>query len=172
MRVRCAGSSLTLTGDDLFNVDKASGSLTLDAAGLAAGTTLTLSGGASYTVTGLTSDLVATGVTGTLTVTTADNVDDNTIAITTGTNTTIITGTAGAALDTVTVHAAALGNNKLLTLQGGDNFSGRWPGRRLDASTATGTLIVTTADNAIDNAIAITTGANAATVTGVLPVIL
>jgi Ca2+-binding RTX toxin-like protein len=158
-------AALTLSGSAAFAVAGGGFAVSVDATAVDPAGTLTLTGGSNYIVTGLTADLVATGVTGTLAVTTADNVDD-TITITTGTNTTTITGTAGATLDTVTVHAAALGNNKLLTLQGGDNFVVDGLFGNLDASTATGTLTVTTVDNAVDDAITIKTGANAATVTG------
>jgi Ca2+-binding RTX toxin-like protein len=158
--------ALTLTGTAAFAVSGGGFAVSVDATAVDPAGTLTLTGSSNYTVTGLTGDLNATGVTGILTVTTADNVDDDTVAITTGTNTTTITGTAGATLDTVTVHAAALGNNKLLTLQGGDNFVVDGLFGNLDASTATGTLTVTTADNAVDNAITITTGANATSITG------
>jgi Ca2+-binding RTX toxin-like protein len=158
--------ALTLTGTAAFAVAGGGFAVSVDATAVDPAGTLTLTGGSNYTVTGLTADLIATGVTGTLTVTTADNVDDDAIAITTGTNTTTITGTTGATPDTVTVHAAALGNNRLLTLQGGDNFVVDGLFGDLDASTAAGTLTVTTADNAVDDAITITTGANTTSIVG------
>src|SRR6185503_4732589 len=59
-------AGLTLSGGDLFSVSKTNaGSLTIQTVGLAATTTLTLSGDANYTVNNLVADLVDTG-TGTL----------------------------------------------------------------------------------------------------------
>ena len=70
--------------------------------------TLTLSGAAAETVTGLVGNLSAGSLTGALNVTTGNATDDN-IAITTGSGATSIT--ANGANDTVTINAAALGNS-------------------------------------------------------------
>ena len=103
--------------------------------------TLTLSGTDNFVVDGLVGDLNAnptsaaplTTLTGSLEITTGDAGDD-TIDITTGAGSTTIDGNSvaatGSALDTVTVHAAAMLESSTLTLSGTDNFVVAWPGRR------------------------------------------
>ena len=66
-------------------------------------------------MTGLVGDIAAGSLTGALTVTTGDAADDN-IAITTGSAAT--SSHRHGAGDTVTVDAAALANNTMLTLAG------------------------------------------------------
>ena len=143
----------------------------VDASALADGDTLTLLGDSAFTVVNLVGILDASGLTGTLSVTTADAVD-NAITITTGSNTTTIDSVTFAS-DTVTVHAAQLLDNKLLTLSGASNFVVDGLQGNLDANNTTapltkltGTLSVTTAD-AVDNAITITTGSNTTTIDSV-----
>ena len=136
--------------------------VTVNATALPDNTQLTLSGAANFTVTGLQGNLVASGVSGTLTVTTADALDEA-ISITTGSNTTSIAGsTAG---DMVTVNAAQLANNTLLTLSGAANFTVTGLQGNLNASTLAGTLTVTTGD-ASDGSITITTGSSTTSITG------
>ena len=140
----------------------------INAAGLADDAVLTLKGSAALTVTNLVGDLNAGApLTGTLNVTTADNVVDNEITITTGSNTTTIIGTGGATSDIVTVHALALADDTLLTLSGAANFVVDGLKGDLNAGAPlTGTLNVTTADNVVDNEITITTGSNTTTIIG------
>jgi hypothetical protein len=103
---------------------------------------LTLSGGASFTVTGLVGNMAAGSLTGSLTVTTGD-AGDNGIAIVTGSASTSITD--GFASDTVSVNAAALADNAVLTLSGGASFTVTGLRGDLDAAAAGGALTVTTA---------------------------
>ena len=112
-------------------------------------------------VDGLVGDLDASTVTGALTVTTG-NAADNAITITTGSAATSIT--ASGSSDTVTVNAAALAQNTLLTLSGSAAFVVDGLVGDLDASALTGTLTVTTG-NAADNDITITTGSAATSIT-------
>ena len=79
--------------------------MTVNATALAQNTVLTLAGAAAETVTGLVGNINAGSMTGALSVTTGNAVDDN-IAITTGSGATSIT--ANGASDTVTVNATAL----------------------------------------------------------------
>jgi hypothetical protein len=137
--------------------------LTIDASKLANNTTLSESGAAKQVVTGLVGDINATGLTGTLTVTTADNTNDNGIKIVTGSAATAITGTA--ATDTISTNAAALAQNTTMTLSGSSNEVVTNLVGDVTASALSGTLNVTTAD-AGDNAISITTGSAATTIAG------
>ncbi len=142
--------------------------VTVDALALLETSLLKLSGASAFTVSNLVGDLNAAAaplatLTGVLTVTTGNAVD-NAITITTGTNTTTIT--ANGAGDTATVHAAALANNTLLTLIGSAAFVVDGLKGDLDASLLTGVLTVTTGDNLADNGIAIATGSNNTTITG------
>ena len=82
--------------------------VTVNATTLGENVALTLAGSAAEVVTGLVGDLEAGSLTGALTVTTGDAAD-NGIAITTGSAATSIT--ASGADDTVTINAAALGQN-------------------------------------------------------------
>ena len=66
--------------------------------------------------------------------------------------------------DTVTVHAAQLANNTLLTLVGAADFVVDGLKGDLDASAVTGTLTATVG-NASDNSITITTGSNTTSIT-------
>src|SRR5207253_5916395 len=78
-------------------------------------TALTLSGSAAETVTGLVGDIGAGGLSGALTVTTGDAVD-NGISISTGAAATAIS--ASGESEFITVTATALGQNTALTLSG------------------------------------------------------
>ena len=65
-------------------------------------------------------DTAQTNLAGTLTVTTADNTDDDTITVVTGVGATGTVTTASAAnSDTVTIDATALANDVNLTINGG-----------------------------------------------------
>src|SRR5205823_5625401 len=115
-----------------------------------------LSGPSSFTVDGLAGDILAGGLTGTLDVTTVDDAS-NAIAVTTGSNNTSIV--SAGANDAVTVHAATLGTAKTLTLSGPSSFTVDGLAGEILAGGLTGTLDVTTVDDA-SNAIAVTTGSN------------
>ena len=102
-----AATSITANG--------ASDTVTINATALAQNTALTLTGSAAEVVTGLVGDIAAGSLTGALTVTTGDAVD-NGISITTGSAATSIT--ASGASDVVTINATALAQNTALTLTG------------------------------------------------------
>ena len=159
---------LITTGNNATSITGAGGlttdTITVHAAQLANNTLLTLSGGADFVVDGLQGDISAGFLIGSLTVTTVDNTFDDTITITTGSGPTTITGTVGPTLDTITVHAAQLANDTLLTLKADANFVVDGIKGNIDASLLIGTLTVTTG-NASDNTISIITGSNTTSVT-------
>ena len=138
--------------------------VTVNAAALAENATLTLSGSAAETVTGLVGNLNVSALTGALNLTTGD-ATDNSFAITTGSGATSIT--ANGANDTVTINAAALGSgwggNAVLTLSGSAAETVTGLVADLNAASLTGALNVTTGD-ANDNGIAITTGSGATSI--------
>src|SRR6185503_18113520 len=80
----------TIQGNGTVNV-------LLNAVGLLDDILLTLEGSAALAVINLQGNVDATALTGALTVTTADNLVDDTIAITTGSGPTTINGTANGA---------------------------------------------------------------------------
>jgi Ca2+-binding RTX toxin-like protein len=172
------GSVAIVAGVPIVTTD----TVTVHASLLANNSQLTLSGPINFAVDGLAGDLVAIGLTGTLNVTTADNVADNAISIITGSGATSITGTGGPVVDTISVNSAALLDNTTLTLSGPTNFTVTGLRGDVAATGVSGTLNVTTVDVAgltiatgsgpnIINAMALTaghvltlTGASAATV--------
>src|SRR5262249_45349836 len=128
--------------------------ISVNATALANDTLLTLTGGADFTVTGLTGDLTAAALTGTLDVTTVDNTVDDDISIPTASAATAIHGTGNATPadnDAISVNAAALANDTLLTLTGGANFTVTGLTGNLDAAALPGALDVTTVDNTVDD---------------------
>ncbi|MBI1204120.1 MAG: hypothetical protein GC182_16585, partial [Rhodopseudomonas sp.] len=150
------------SGNATVNGSTAGDVVTVDASALADNGQLTLTDSATFHVTGLTGSIDASALTGALTVTAGD-ATDNAIAVTAGTGATTVT--ANGAGDTVTVDAAALPDNTLLTLSGSAAFVVTGLVGDLDASAVTGGLTVTTGD-AADNSIAVTLGSGAATITG------
>jgi hypothetical protein len=151
----------------------AGGSVVVDATALGAGT-LTLSGSAAETVNNLAGSVVATALSGALTVTETGSTAQS---VTTGTGNTTITdnGTGG-----TTVNANASGSGKTLTLSGSDSVTVTNLAENIVATGLSGALNVTTKTNALSiatgtggttvNAGAMTgaltlTGAGAATVT-------
>ena len=93
----------TGSGATTVNSDTAGASIdtiTVTATALANNTALTLTGADNFVVNDLKGDLAAATLSGTLTVTTADNLVDDTITITTGSGATSITGTANPTPDT------------------------------------------------------------------------
>ena len=149
------GSAATSITDN-FNTD----TVTVTATTLAQNTALTLAGSAAEVVTGLVGDIVAGSLTGALTVTTGNAVD-NGISIATGSAATSIT--ASGASDVVTVNAASLAQNTALTLTGSAAEVVTGLVGDIAAGSLTGTLNVTTGD-ATDNGISITTGSAATSI--------
>jgi len=151
-------TSVTGTGtDDVISIFTSS---------LSNDSVLTLDGNSNVMVTGLVADIEASGLTdGTLDITTSNNTADNDIFITTGTWATSVTGTAVS--DTISIFAASLLNNTVLTLDGQSTMVVTNLVGDIEASGMTGgTLDITTSDNTADNGISITTGIYATSVTG------
>lgn len=92
--------------------DNASDTITVNAAALAQNTALTIAAASdsALVVNSLVGDLVASNLSGSLAVTTA-NAADNRISITTGSAAASVNVTAGAASDTMSINAAALTND-------------------------------------------------------------
>lgn len=149
-----SGSVSVTTGnntvDDLIEISAGSGSMSImgtaagdqvnvDATALAQAKELTLSGASAMSVTQLTGNLTATGLSGALTVTTGDAAD-NAISILTGTGNTTVVGSA--ADDTVDVNATSLAGAATLTLSGSATFSVIGLSGDLDASAVTGAVTV------------------------------
>jgi hypothetical protein len=111
------GANATSAG--LLSVADASatGTVSINASGLANNTNLTLSGAAGMVVTGLIGDISAKGLTGALTVTAAYNAVDHTIAVLAGSGATTITDNY--TTDAVTVTASSAGT---IVLSGGASF--------------------------------------------------
>ena len=142
----------------------ANDTVSIDAAALLNGE-LTLSGASAMSVTGLRSSVVASGLQGALSVSTAD-ADNDAISITTGSANARIEGVA--ADDIVTVDAGALAggaSGSTLTLEGESEFVVESLVGDLSASTLAGELTIVTGD-AADETIAITTGSASTQVTG------
>jgi len=161
-----AASSNTITtgsNDTDITGDELGDNITVDATALTDGNVLTLDGQAEFTVTHLKGDLDASGLSGTLDVTTDDIAGAGTIDITTGSNDTSITAGAllpGGTADDIAVHAAQLADGKTLTLAGPADFTIDHLIADLNAAGLTGTLDVTTTDIAGAGTIDITTGSN------------
>ncbi|WP_425452570.1 beta strand repeat-containing protein, partial [Sphingorhabdus wooponensis] len=146
-----AGTLDVTTGNaPTITIDTGTGVTTVENSAMSDGTELTLTGAADTTVTTTVADIDATGLTGTLGVTTGNA---PTITIETG---------AG---DT-TVDNDAMLDNAVLTLTGAANTTVGDTVADIDATALTGTLGVTTGD-AADGAISIETGsADTTVVTG------
>ena len=153
---------VTGSGETSVTTAGANDTVTVNAFMLAENTSLTLSGASAVAVTSLVGDVGAAGLTGTLTVTTADATDNN-IGVTTGSAATSITGTATG--DTITVEAAVLDESADLTLAGASHVYATDVKSDVAAASLTGALTVDTAD-AADDAIRITTGSAATQITG------
>jgi hypothetical protein len=122
----------------------------INAAALADGALLTLSGTSDLTVTNLKGDLTATNLSGDLDVTTSDVAD---LSIKTG---------SGAN----TIDATALASGHVLNLKGDDDASVSLTDGDLDAHTDTGALTVEVVTNGTASTNTITTGSNDIQVTG------
>ena len=157
-----------VTGAVSLNViSTSSAQATIDAAAMADGQLLSLSGSGAFAVTGLSADLLATNASGTMDVTTAAIANGATTAITTGSGTTVITGDAATADNgAVAVNAAALADGASLAIDGDAAFTVTELLADLNASAATSSVDVTTAAIADGATTAITTGSGATTITG------
>ncbi len=153
--------------------NNASDTVTVNATALAQNTALTLAAASTsaLVVTSLAGDMVASNLSGTLAVTTA-NAADNGISITTGTAATSVNVAAGAASDTVSINAAALTNNIGLTITSGGAAAGtvnvtNLSGDMTVSNPTSGTIGITVTDNAVDDGIAIAAGASNLAISGV-----
>ncbi|MEA5413652.1 beta strand repeat-containing protein [Synechococcus sp. BA-132 BA5] len=155
----------TGTGATTVNSSLAGYDLTIDAASLGDGNSLTLTGSASsndFTVTGLNGSVLASGTSGNLTINT-DNAGDNAIGVTTGSgNTTINASGAG---DIVTVNADAMKDNTNLDINGSATFTVTNLEANTDAVGSTG-VVSLAYTNVSDNDASIITGSGATTVSG------
>ncbi|MDP1786092.1 calcium-binding protein [Nitrosomonas sp.] len=163
------------TGSAALNLtaNNATDTVTINATALAQNTELTIAAASASAliVTSLAGDMVASNLTGTLAVTTA-NAADNGISITTGTAATSVNVAAGAASDTVGINAAALTNNIGLTITSGGAAAGtinvtNLVGDMTVSNPTSGTIGVTVADNTVDDGIAIAAGASNLAISGV-----
>jgi hypothetical protein len=159
-----AGLTTIITGAGATSItDTNTGALTVNAAALTNNTLLTLSGSTADAVTGLIGDISASGLTGTLAVTAAQNTVDHNISIITGSGATSITDNFST--DTVSVNASALTNNTMLTLSGSAAMVVTGLIGDINASGLTGTMTVTAAQNTIDHGILIDVGSGTTTIT-------
>jgi len=142
-----------------------SDTLTINADLLANDTTLTLSGPSHRVVNDLQGDISATSLTGTLTVTTDDNVDDNGISIITGTANTTINGTGGNQLDLISVDAEQMADNTTLTLTDAANFTITNLEANTTATNSSGELRLAY-DNITDDTASLAAGTGNITITG------
>lgn len=153
--------------------NNASDTVTVNAAALAQNTALTIAAASdsALVVNSLAGDLVASNLSGSLGVTTANAVD-NGISITTGSAATSVNVVAGAASDTVSINAAALANNIAMTVTSGGGAAGivniaDLIGNLVISNPTSGTIGVAVTDNTVDDGIAITAGAANLAITGV-----
>ncbi len=124
-----------------LSIATGSGANTINAGALTNAQLLILTG-STATVTGLVGDVVASNLTGALSVTTGDNTIDNTVSITTGAAATFIT--ANGTGDVISTNAAALADNITLTLAGSAAATVTGLIGDVVASNLTGALNITT----------------------------
>ncbi|MFO0075749.1 MAG: beta strand repeat-containing protein [Cyanobacteriota bacterium] len=157
-------SASITTGSGAISVGSSTNgdTLTIDAATLAQNTTLTQMGNADQVVTNLVGDIDASGLTGSLTVTT-ENASDNALAIATGTGNTTIT--ANASSDTITVNSDGMADGTTLDINGLATYTVSNLEANTNAADSKGTVTLAYTD-ITDNAAAITTGSGATTVSG------
>ena len=126
------------TGSAATTVNSFSGGdVAVNATELADDTLLTLTGAAAATVTDLIGDVKASGLTGTLDITTADNTDADAIAVELGSGLTSIDAFIN---DIVTIDAALQDDDDLLTLTGDGAFVVNNQQGDIDAAAGAGTL--------------------------------
>jgi len=163
------------TGSTALNLiaDNASDIVTVNAAALAQNAALTIAAASAsaLVINNLVGDVIASNLSGSLTVTTA-NAADNGIAIATGSAAASVNVAAGAASDTVTIAAAALANNTTLTVTAAGGTAGivnvtGLVGDLIASNPTNGTIGVAVTDNTVDDGIAITAGAASLAITGV-----
>jgi Ca2+-binding RTX toxin-like protein len=133
-----ATSVNVLTGDAATTVNTSTGGdVAVNATALDDDTLLTLTGAASATVTGLIGDVDASGLSGALDVTTANNSAADEIAIELGSGLTSIDAYVN---DIVTVDAALQDDNDVLTLTGDGTFVVSNQQGDIDAAAGAGSL--------------------------------
>ena len=133
-----ATGNTVLTGNDNTTINtSAGGDVTVNATELADAKLLTLNGAAAATVTGLIGDVDASGLTGTLDVTTADNSDADAIAIELGSGQSTIDAYIN---DVVTIDAELQDDDDVLRLAGDGGFVVNNQQGDIDAGAGTGTL--------------------------------
>ncbi len=155
-----AGIQAVLTGNGDTMLTAAT-PLAIDAAALGESALLTLAGSATLTVTGLAGSLAAGDLSGPLDIVAGD-ATGNAIAIATGTASTTIQ--ASGTGDIVAIDASALASGATLMLSGAVGFTVTDLVAILSAGGSTGALEVIAGD-AADDAIALTTGSGAVTIT-------
>jgi hypothetical protein len=127
-----------LTGADATSVTTSSGGdVTVNATELADNKLLTLVGAAAATVTGLIGNVDASGLTGALDITTANNSDADTIAVELGSGLSSVDAYVN---DIVTIDAELQDDNDVLTLTGDGAFVVNNQEGNIDAGAGTGTL--------------------------------
>ena len=173
----------TADGTDVISRIESDTAITVNNGDFGDTDTIEVTGLGNFVVNDLVADLDAsadsvpvaggasTELTGTLTVTAGDAGDDA-IEITTGTNTTSIDANgadddADTNPDVVTVQAALMAEDVVLTLTGSATFVVNDTNSDVDASGTSGDVTVNTADADVDDAVMVTTGSGDTTVNGV-----
>ncbi|WP_293007983.1 hypothetical protein [Nitrosomonas sp.] len=156
--------TLTLGSEALTLIaNNASDIITINAAALEQNTALTLGiSSSALAINNLIGNLVASNLTGALTIITAD-ATDNGISIVTGSSATSVDVAAGAASDTVSINAAALANNTILTVTSGTAAAGSisitdLTGNLTVSDPISGIINLAVTDNTVDDGIAIVAG--------------
>ena len=153
-----AASITTGSGRMTVTGTNTSDTLTINALALANDSVLAQSGAANQVVTNLVGDINATNLTGTLSVTTADNITDNDISITAGSGNTTID--ASGYRDTIAVNASAMATNAMLEVNGSATYSVTNLKTNADVTGTSGTvnLTYTNISDEANNAATITAG--------------
>ena len=171
------------TGTAETTVSGNAGSTSIRANELLNDTNLNLNGSSAHTVTNIVGDVDASGSTGIITITTANNTVDDDIAVATGRG--AMTITANHTGDLINVDATVLGDDTLLTINGASAFDITDLKGDLTAAAGVGALSVSLADaadvaiqtarnstvdatNLGDDSVLELTGAGDVTITGLL----
>jgi hypothetical protein len=156
---------ITGSGNTTVNTSLNGYDLSIDAASLGDGASLTLTGSASsndFTVDNLVGSVLASGTSGSLTVT-SGNAPDNAIGITTGSgNATINASGSG---DSVSLNADAMLDNTSLDINGSATYDVTNLEANLDAAGSSGALTLTFA-NVTDNNASLISGSGDLVVSG------
>ncbi|SEG04186.1 beta strand repeat-containing protein [Nitrosomonas ureae] len=145
--------------------NNADDTITVNATALAQNVALTLGAGASsMIISNLAGDIVASNLTGTLTITTA-NAADNNISITTGSSATSVNVAAGAASNNISIDATSLTNNTSLTITSSAAAAGSVSvvglvGNLTVSNPTSGIISVAMTDNMVDDEITVVAGAS------------